>query len=91
MGTLFYEFAAREKKKFLIESHSDYIVDNYRLNYLDSRIKKKPQAQILFFSRIADGKNSVIPIGISDEGKLLNVPPNYRDFFLKQKLRQLEL
>jgi len=90
LGDLFYQLACNENKKFLIETHSDYTIDRFRINYRlnDS---KKPDAQILYFERGNKG-NKIYPIKIGENGELpKEQPKGYREFFIKEEMKILGL
>ena len=89
-GDVFFELAVLENKHFLIETHSDFMIDRFLLNYRNKR-KKKPEAQILFFERINSG-NKVTSIPINKEGEMsTNQPKGYRQFFIKEEMKLLGL
>jgi len=77
-----------EKKKFLIETHSDFMIDRYRSRQRHHK-GKTPTSQILFFER-KKGRNSVTPLEISESGELpLRQPRSYRNFFIKEQMELL--
>ncbi|MBV8889243.1 MAG: AAA family ATPase [Alphaproteobacteria bacterium] len=95
LGDVFFEMALRDKKKFLIETHSDFTIDRFRLNYRNraSRRTNKnlPSSQILFFQRQNNG-NTVTPIQIGRGGELPSEQPEgYRNFFIKEEMKVLGL
>ncbi|MEQ1947079.1 MAG: AAA family ATPase [Bryobacteraceae bacterium] len=91
LGDFVFEFASSQNKKFLIETHSDFMIDRYRISLRKSRSKKKPSSQILFFER-RNGKNTVTPLAITDSGELpVDQPKSYRHFFIKEQMDMLEL
>ncbi|MDM8523103.1 hypothetical protein QUF80_07005, partial [Desulfococcaceae bacterium HSG8] len=80
-----------EKKKFFIETHSDYTIDRFRINYRKNMVKTKPESQILYFERFDKG-NKVYQLEISDDGELPHdQPEGYRDFFIKEEMNLLGL
>ena len=88
LGDLFFELAAVENKKFLVETHSDYTIDRFRINYMNNK-RKKPNAQILFFER-KNKKNAVTSIEIDEHGEIsAKQPKKYRDFFVKEEMKLL--
>lgn len=88
LGDVLFELAATESKKFLIETHSDFTIDRFRLNYR-KKIQAKPSSQILFFER-KKKRNTVKAIKIGKKGELAGAQPSgYRKFFLKEELRLL--
>lgn len=85
IGELIYELATTENKKFIVETHSDFTIDRYRVRVREGN--GEHQSQILFFRR-KNGINIVHPIQITNSGDLEdNLPKIYRKFFLKEGLR----
>lgn len=85
-GDLIASVARDDEKSFLVETHSDFTIDRYRLN-----IKKNGNipSQILYFERLG-GANTVTPISIEKDGSIsANQPDTYRDFFLNESLSNL--
>lgn len=90
LGDLLFEMAAIERKNFLIETHSDFTIDRFRLNYKKERVNK-PDSQILFFER-KDKHNVVTPIRIGESGELpVDQPESYRQFFVHEQMNLLGL
>jgi hypothetical protein len=90
LGTLIYNLAVSENKNFLIETHSDYIIDRFRLNRRRNA-EEKIDSQVLYFERTQQG-NSIYPIDIDDQGNYSqNQPKSFRDFFVKEQMDLLEL
>lgn len=88
LGDVFFEMAVSDHKCFLVETHSDFTIDRFRMNY-KSKSQKKPDSQILFFER-RDKHNTVTPINISESGELpTDQPEGYRQFFMDENLRLL--
>ena len=84
MGELFYELYRLESKKFIIETHSDYLIDRFRI--CQKKIKHKINAQVLFFERDDKG-NKAYHINIEQDGNYSeDQPENFRDFFIKEQL-----
>jgi len=89
LGDLIFALARSDKKIFLIETHSDYMIDRYRVQLRKSTTK--PSSQILFFER-KNGKNSVTVLPLSEDGELpIDQPKSYRQFFIKEQMEMLEL
>lgn len=90
LGDIFFEVAATERKLLLVETHSDFMIDRFRMNYQSQR-SDKPKSQILFFER-RDKHNVITPLPISETGELpKDQPDNYREFFIREELRLLQL
>jgi len=91
LGDIFFNLAIKEDKKFIIETHSDYTISRYRLNCLKCKNKKTPNAQILYFERGVNG-NKVFQIKIKSNGDLpTDQPKGYRNFFMKEAMRLLNV
>jgi hypothetical protein len=89
LGDLFFRFAAMDNKKFIVETHSDFIIDRFRMNFRNSKENKKPESQIIYFENSSEG-NVLSVLDIDEEGNLpKDQPRGYREFFLKEDLRTL--
>ncbi len=89
LGDVLFNLALLENKKFLVETHSDFIIDRFRTNYRKTKVKPKPDAQIIFFERDVEG-NKMHCIAISKDGELPDTQPKaYRDFFFKEQMHLL--
>jgi len=88
LGDVFFEMAASDHKVILAETHSDFTIDRFRMNYKNGR-SDKPDSQILFFER-RDKHNIVTSIRIGKSGELpSDQPTSYREFFVREELRSL--
>jgi predicted ATPase len=80
---------SRQKRhKFVIETHSDSVVDRIRM---EVRAKDNLTAQdvaLLYFER-SDGGVVIHDLRIDDYGNIVNAPPGYRQFFLEEERRLL--
>lgn len=86
-GELIFQLSTKEKKRFLVETHSDFTIDRFKI--LCGKNKNNLNAQILFFDR-KNGVNRVSQITINKKGKVEGrMPINYRKFFLKEELKLL--
>lgn len=91
LGDVIFELAILENKKFVIETHSDFTVDGFRLRYKNKKSERKPDAQIVFFER-KEGGNNLYEIPILENGEISdNQPPAYREFFVREQMRLLGL
>lgn len=89
LGDAFFDMAVRHNKRFMIETHSDFTIDRFRMNY--RKRGRKPSSQILFFER-RNKRNTVSPLVISPAGELpADQPESYRKFFVKEQLELLGL
>ncbi len=85
-GDQIAELARADEKSFLVETHSDFTIDRFRLNV---RNHGALPSQLLFFERTETG-NKVTSIAISDNGELdPSQPDSYREFFYNESLALL--
>lgn len=79
----------RSKRQFIVETHSDYIIDRVRMDVRDKKTSLKPEdVSILFFERT--GLDVTIhSLRIDEQGNVLNAPPGYRQFFLDELDRSI--
>jgi AAA ATPase domain len=85
-GDLIAELARGDSKTFVVETHSDFTIDRFRLNV---RTSGPLPSQLLFFERTDIG-NRATHIPISDNGDLdANQPDAYRAFFYNESLALL--
>jgi predicted ATPase len=89
LGTLLGTAVAKKKHTVLIETHSDFILDRIRMDIRDKKTISHHDAIILYFEK--EGLDSKIyEIGFDETGQLLNAPPCYREFFIREQLRSLK-
>ena len=82
LAVLFAQSWKQNKNRFLIETHSDHIVDRIRILVRKGDLKAD-DVSILYFE---SHRNSVVihNIGIDADGNLQDVPAGYRQFFLEE-------
>ncbi|MEW5734512.1 MAG: AAA family ATPase [Thermodesulfobacteriota bacterium] len=87
LGDIFYRLAVDENKKFLIETHSDYTIDSFRLSC--KRNSDIVESQVLFFERGKKG-NVVHVLPLDSNGDLPeDQPTQYREFFINHEIKLL--
>lgn len=87
LGDYFINSFLKEKKRFILETHSDFIVDRIRLSVARGLVDPN-DVSILFFERTRLD-NRIIQIKINDSGEPISPPPQYRQFFLDEQLKLL--
>ena len=88
LASLFVEAAAGKRgNRFLIETHSDYIIDRVRIS-VRKRILEPDDVSILYFEP-AGAAVTIHALTLDADGNLRNAPAGYRDFFLKETDRLL--
>jgi hypothetical protein len=93
LGSLIVNQAMKRKQTFIVETHSDHLVDRIRMDVRKRDGEKALAARdviILYFER-QDGRATIHPIELDDNGDLVGVPPGYRRFFLDEERRLLGL
>ena len=87
LATVFAASVQENGNSFMIETHSDHIVDRMRILVRQGEIPAE-DVSILYFEPV---KNAVRihNIEVDDDGNLENAPPGYRDFFLRESDRLL--
>ena len=92
LGAYFYHVSKTDEKSFLIETHSDFLIDRYRREYALDKEKKDSPAQVLFFKRNTKGKNEMHVIEIEPDGSYsANQPKEFREFFINEGIEMLNL
>lgn len=87
-GSLLLQLAKSTGKQFVVETHSDHIVDRVRMDVRDHKGLSPDDVVILYFER--EGTEVKIhPIRVDKQGNLIGVPPGYRRFFLEEERRFL--
>lgn len=87
LGEVFYNLATEENKHFIVETHSDFIIDRFRIRVHKGR--KKVESQVLFFQR-KGGFNKAVSIPIEQNGMYSESQPQaFRNFFIKEELSLL--
>jgi energy-coupling factor transporter ATP-binding protein EcfA2 len=85
LGSFFVELAATTSKHFVVETHSDYLVDRIRISIAEGKIPAE-QVQLLFLERKGlDVK--VHELSLDDLGNITKAPPSYREFFFKEEMK----
>ncbi len=91
LGNLFLDMAIQSNTRFLIETHSDYIIDRFRTCYRENEAAQSITSQVLFFERYKCG-NRIHNIPILKDGNYDDdQPANFREFFINEELRILGL
>jgi hypothetical protein len=85
LGSFFVNAVSMQKKYFVVETHSDYLIDRIRLEVANGKLKPE-DVRILFFDRPSfDVK--IWEMELDAEGNILDAPPSYRKFFLDEEMR----
>ena len=90
LGSLFCK-AAASGRQFIIETHSDYIVDRVRMDVRDRTTKLTTEdVSLLFFER-SDLDVRVHSLRFDELGNVLDAPHSYGRFFMNETRRSVGL
>jgi hypothetical protein len=87
LGSFFSRLVAHEKMEFVVETHSDYLVDRVRQEVARGNIAPS-KVLILFFDKKGP-ETSVHEIHLDKIGNVLGAPRSYRQFFLEEEVNLL--
>lgn len=88
LGTFFAKLVKQNKDcNYVIESHSDYLFDRLRLEVVKKNLS--PSDVVFLYLERKSKFTKIYPLEIDENGNILNAPPSYRDFFLKEDLNLL--
>ncbi|MEQ8443001.1 MAG: AAA family ATPase [Alphaproteobacteria bacterium] len=87
LGEYFVQSHKQTGQKFVLETHSDFIVDRVR-NAVFKGVLKPEDVSIIFFERVRL-ETKATQINLDANGDPIDVPNNYRLFFAKEQLRLL--
>jgi len=83
LGT-FFARRAGPKQRFVVETHSDYLIDRVRMEVRRGKLIQAKDVSILYFERYARGAR-IHNLELDTEGNIVNAPPGYRQFFLNEE------
>ena len=87
LANLFVEAYRKNGSRFLVETHSDYIVDRVRIS-VRKRLLKPEDVSVLYFEPNGNAVK-IHNMTLDEDGNLQGAPAGYRDFFLKETDRLL--
>ncbi len=87
LGTFFAELVAQKEHRFVVETHSDYLVDRIRLAVAE-KVLAPGDVSILFLER-PKTRTRVHELMLDGLGNIIGAPKTYRDFFLREQTRML--
>ncbi|SMN12032.1 hypothetical protein SPBRAN_235 [uncultured Candidatus Thioglobus sp.] len=71
------------KHSFIIETHSDYMIDRARIEIMRGKIS--PDDVSLIYMQPVRNKAKVHNISFDEQANMIGVPQGYRDFFLRER------
>ncbi len=87
LGSFFVDMVSDGGKQFVVETHSDYIVDRVRQEVAAKKISPESVA-LLFFEKVG-AETTIHNIALDELGNIVDAPPTYREFFLNEELNLL--
>lgn len=90
LGTFFSQMSKSKNHKFIIETHSDYLIDRIRTESRDRKYITNKDVGVLYFKK-TDREAQIHQISVDKSGNFINAPKGYRDFFLREEMRSLGL
>ena len=86
------EMMSKSPHRFIIETHSDHIIDWFRILVTEARMAPSDLG-IVYFERVPDDPSAtrMYQLSLDGSGNLTGQPNNYRQFFSKETARLLGL
>jgi hypothetical protein len=89
LGDLMHFLVVEEDHHYIVETHSDYLIDRFRLRVKETG--RPNNAQVVFFSRSPVGNRAYI-LNINDKGQYPGEQPDeFRRFFINEEVSLLEI
>ena len=89
LASLFVESCKKRGNRFLVETHSDYIVDRVRILVRRGELEAG-DVSVLYFEPNGNAV-TIHNMTLDQDGNLVDAPEGYRDFFLKETDRTARL
>lgn len=95
-GEFIFNSAKENNNKFIIETHSDFLIDRFRFCLHEKQTDKTQESfnsQIVFFEKFNNGNNTVKIIDILENGKYkssINLR-QFRQFFINEVANNWEI
>ena len=84
-SSLLAKLATQGNQSFIIETHSDYLIDRARIDIMRGDISPK-DVSLIYFEPVRNIVK-VHNIGFDELGNLIGVPTHFRNFFIKESKR----
>ncbi len=82
LGTLIVNLAREGKKTFVLETHSDFIVDRIRIEISKGSIRAEDVS--ILFLELKHNATKINKLRLDEKGNIIRPTASYRDFFLKE-------
>ena len=89
LGTMFANLTSSSLvRNLIVETHSDYVIDRVRLAIAEGTVK--PDNVALLYLEKTGRMTRVHQICFDNNGSVIDPPPTYREFFMREELRLLD-
>ena len=80
--------SSKKANRFLIETHSNYIVDRVMISVRQGKIRSE-DVSLLYFESQGNQGVQIHNLEVNHQGEILQAPPSYRRFFMEETDRLL--
>jgi predicted ATPase len=87
LGSFLATLAKKQRKQFVIETHSDYLIDRVRMDIRDKKNLNPDDMAILYFEK-SQGGVKIHHLKVDEYGNIVDAPPTYRQFFMAEERRK---
>jgi len=84
LGTFFVDMVRDGKREFVVETHSDYILDRIRQEVAAGKLP--PESVVFVFLDKSHIETTINHLYLDKSGNILDAPPCYRTFFLQEEI-----
>lgn len=78
------QLIAESNGRYIIETHADHIIKRLSICIRKKELDPK-EAAIFWFEKNGGNGTAIHPISFDEVGNLVNAPPNYREFFIRER------
>ena len=87
LGTFFVDMVRDGKRQFVVETHSDYIIDRIRQEVAAKKLS--PESVGIVYLEKQHIETEIHHLHLDESGNILNAPNTYRTFFLQEEMNLL--
>ena len=87
LGSFLADMVRDGNRQFVVETHSDYIIDRIRQEVAAGRLPAESVAIVYLEKKQIE--TTVHQLQLDEAGNILNAPPTYRDFFMEEEMNLL--
>ena len=87
LGTFLVDMVRDGKRQFVVETHSDYIIDRIRQEVAAKRLA--PESVGIVYLEKPHIETTVHQLQLDESGNIVNAPETYRTFFMEEEMNLL--